>query len=199
MENVEIGKLKLKDEKAVVESYYKFLLTSEEGEEIKSNIKLEDGRLESFHSKNTTDGDKEVEEEELSLSIINKSKKQQYKSIRAFLEEFNTRHSIKLDMPSVYRWLKADCRGDFNEWNGQNNLNNVRCKSKKIVKIIGKYLKRKFPDSAVWNKVAKSKSSPEQYGVFAKKLIHSGTMLGFYKGDYVVSVSPLWSSQAQAE
>jgi hypothetical protein len=94
-------------------------------------------------------------------------------------------------MTSVYRWLKADGRGEFNEWNGQNNLNNVKCKSKKIVKIIGKSLKRKFPDSAVWNKVAKSKSSPEQYGVFAKKLIPSGTMLGFYKGDYVVSVSPL--------
>ena len=70
-------------------------------------------------------------------------------------------------------------------------MNDVKCRSKKLIKIIGKSLKRKFPDSAVWNKLAKSKVSLDQHGVIARKSIPSGTMLGFFKGDYVVSLGTL--------
>ena len=120
-----------------------------------------------------------------------KKNKKQNKSIGTFLAEFNEGKISKLDTNSVYRWIRAYNRGEFEEWDGQNDLSNVKCKSKTILKIINKSLKRKFPDSAVWNKVAKSKLSSEQYGVFAKKFIPCGTMLGFFKGNYVVSVSPL--------
>jgi hypothetical protein len=115
----------------------------------------------------------------------------QQKSIRAFLVQFNPGRKDPVEISSLYRWLKAFHRGEFEDWNGENDLNDVKCCSKKIIKIIGKSLKRKFPDSAVWNKLAKSKVSLDQHGVIARKSIPSGTMLGFFKGDCVVSLGTL--------
>ncbi len=96
---------------------------------------------------------------------------------------------------TVCRWLRAFYRGEFEEWNGENNdLNNLKCKSEKTTKIASRSLKRKFPgDSGILSKVAKSKVSPEQYGVFAKLNVKYGTMLGSYKGEQVVSVAEVIS------
>jgi hypothetical protein len=48
-----------------------------------------------------------------------------------------------VEMSSVYRWLKAFHRGEFEDWDGENDLNDVKWyRSKKIIKIIGKSLKK---------------------------------------------------------
>jgi hypothetical protein len=176
-------KFRLKDKKVVVDQYFEFL--EGKSSSIESNIT----KVESTEPEEDKE-DNESKEPEDNI-VLKKERMTQQKSIRAFLVQFNQGRKYPVDMASLYRWLTAFHRGEFEDWNGENDLNNVKCRSKKIIKIIGKSLKRKFPDSAVWNKVAKSKLSPDQYGVFAMKAIPSGTMLGFFKGDYVVSLRAL--------
>jgi hypothetical protein len=170
-------KLKLKDKKDVVEKYFEFLKNG--CIKIKSDHDLFDSDVDE-HEPNVI---------ESKSSEANLLKQQQQKSVGSFLNQFNQGRSVPLDTVTVCRWLRAFQRGEFEDWNGENDLNNLKCKSEKIIKIISKSLKRKFPDSGMLNKVAKSKVSPEQYGVFAKKNIKSGTMLGFFKGEEVVSVA----------
>jgi hypothetical protein len=174
-------KLKLRDKKEIVEKYLEFM---NNGGACVNNTLDPVNEYQQFSKE-----DSELKESE---SIEEKTIfRQQQTSIRAFLVQFNRGKPVVLDVPSVYRWLKSFNRGEYEELNGENDLNKLKCNSEKILKIMGKSLKRKFPDSAVWNKLAKSKNSPDHYGVFAKKDIPSGTMLGFFNGKEAISVAKL--------
>jgi hypothetical protein len=90
----------------------------------------------------------------------------------------------------VFKWLKSFERGEFDEWEGMNPLNKANSKAKKIVEHICQVLKKNFPQTAHLNMlIRKSPSSPEKYGVLAKRFIPKGTFLGFFCGELVNRVS----------
>ncbi len=86
--------------------------------------------------------------------------------------------------------MKAHYRGEFEEWGGLNDLSKTNAKAH--MEVIYHSLKVIDPKAAYWNKIIrKSHYSPDKYGVVAKRDVERGTVLGFFKGDYVVSDTPV--------
>jgi hypothetical protein len=113
------------------------------------------------------------------------------KSVAKFLIEENKYWGAneQLHMNNVFKWVKAYDRGEYLEWDGLNNLNKLRCCSKKIIERIDSLLSLKHPTSAhYWNQLVKSPSSPDSYGVVARRHIKAGTFLGFYQGTYFETI-----------
>jgi hypothetical protein len=108
------------------------------------------------------------------------------KSIRMFLLTENKLwfQNDQLDMSNVFKWIKAYDRGEYLEWGDINDINKLNCRSKDIIDHINKLLIAKYPTEAHWNKLVKSPSSPDQYGIVANTNIPAGTLLGFYEGTY---------------
>jgi hypothetical protein len=116
-------------------------------------------------------------------------------SIIKFLKDYNNElmdpHD-ELTEKSLYKWIKADQRFEFLEWNGKNDLDKVSCKSKNIIAEINRALKEKDPLTSQLVEVKKSRFSPEHYGVFVKegeKGIAAGTVVGFFQGPLVYTES----------
>ncbi len=106
------------------------------------------------------------------------------KSIKMFLLTENKLWSQndQLDMSNVFKWIKAYDRGEYMEWGNINDIDKPNCRSKEIIEHINKLLDARHPTAAHWNKLVKSPSSPDQYGIVAKITIPEGTLLGFYEG-----------------
>jgi hypothetical protein len=106
------------------------------------------------------------------------------KSIKMFLLTENKLwpQNDQLDMSNVFKWIKAFDRGEYLEWGDMNDLNKPNCRSKEIIDHINTLLSAAHPTAAQWNKLVKSPSSPDQYGIVARTRIPAGTVLGFYEG-----------------
>jgi hypothetical protein len=106
-------------------------------------------------------------------------------SIKSFLKEENGRRSSadKLDMANMFKWIKASYRGDFLPWGNINDLTKCNAKSKNILVYINDQLLLKFPLLCKYQRVVRSPSSPDQYGVIARTAITAGSFLGFYEGE----------------
>jgi hypothetical protein len=147
----------LKEKRAVVERYITFCTTAQP---------LDENAVMLF------DPDDELEDE------------RSEKSIKMFLLTENKLwpQNDQLDMSNVFKWIKAFDRGEYLEWGDLNDLNKPNCRSKEIIDHINTLLSAAHPTAAHWNKLVKSPSSPDQYGIVARTLIPEGTLLGFYEG-----------------
>jgi len=105
-------------------------------------------------------------------------------SIKSFLKEENISRSSgdPLDMANMFKWIKASHRGDFLPWGNINDLTKCNAKSKNILVYINDELLLKFPLLCKYQRVVKSLSSPDQYGVIARSAITAGSFLGFFEG-----------------
>jgi hypothetical protein len=128
-------KFRLKDKKVVVDQYFEFL--NRESSSIKSNImKVESTEPEGNDfmtigpTKLEEDNNGATNPEEDNVVLKKKERVKQQKSIRAFLVQFNQGRKYPVEMASLYRWLTAFYRGEFEDWNGENDLYNVKCRSK---------------------------------------------------------------------
>ena len=106
-------------------------------------------------------------------------------SIKSFLKEENISRSSadKLDMANMFKWIKASYRGDFLPWGNINDLTKCNAKSKNILVYINDKLLSKFPLLCKYQRVVRSLSSPDQYGVIARTAITAGSFLGFFEGE----------------
>jgi hypothetical protein len=106
------------------------------------------------------------------------------KSIKMFLLTENKlwAQDNQLDMSNVFKWIKASDRGEYMEWGGINDIDKPNCRSKEIIEHINMLLSARHPTAAHWNKLVKSPSSPDQYGIIANTDIPAGTLLGFCEG-----------------
>jgi hypothetical protein len=102
-----------------------------------------------------------------------------------FLEVYNDSLNNNSDGKRLYKWLKADQRFEFDRWNDRNDLSKLNCKQRMILFTIDETLKANNPKSGDLMKVVKSPSSPDVYGVVARKMIHCDTFLGFFEGNFV--------------
>jgi hypothetical protein len=133
----------------------------------------------------STDQDSEDDEDD------DENKEQdQVRTIKNFLASYNKERQAANEKSllhgCLFKWLKSFERGELDDWEGMNPLNKPNSKAKKIVEHICKVLKTEFPETARFNKlIRKSPSSPEKYGVLAKKHIPKGTFLGFFSGELV--------------
>jgi hypothetical protein len=111
------------------------------------------------------------------------------KSIKMFLKTENLcwAEGHKLDMSNVFKWVKAYNRGEYLEWDGRNDLDRPNCRSKIIIEHIDTLLSDAHRKSANWNELVKSPSSPDKYGVVARRDVPAGTFLGFYQGEHFTS------------
>ena len=108
------------------------------------------------------------------------------KSIRMFIKCQNkklTAEEESLEMSNIFKWVKAFERGEFQSWGGINDLTRPNSKSKQIIAHLNTLLQTKHPYEAQWHRLVKSPSSPDQYGMIARKQIPAGTLLGFFKGE----------------
>ena len=108
-------------------------------------------------------------------------------SMKAFIEYYNDEnHSTKICFSSLSKWVKSEKRGEYLSWDRINNLEAYISNSNKILLAIDFTLARRDVFHAAYNRVAKSPSLPDQYGVVARKFTPAGTFLGFYKGEVMV-------------
>ena len=107
-------------------------------------------------------------------------------SMKAFIEYYNDEnHSTKICFSSLSKWVKSEKRGEYLSWDRINNLEAYISNSNKILLAIDFTLARRDVFHAAYNRVAKSPSLPDQYGVVARKFTPAGTFLGFYKGEVI--------------
>jgi hypothetical protein len=83
------------------------------------------------------------------------------------------------------KWIKSEKRGEYLSWDRINNLEDYIFNSNKILLGIDFTLKQRDVYHAAYNRVTKSPSLPDQYGVVARKSTPAGTFLGFYKGEVI--------------
>jgi hypothetical protein len=117
-----------------------------------------------------------IKTNELSLSCINGF------SIRNYVETVKG-NSLKVN--NLSKWVRAERRGEYKEWDGLNRLDSYTCKVNNIVRRIDFILKARDPHHGRYNQVTKSPSLPGEYGIIARKFIPPGTFLGFYKGEVI--------------
>jgi hypothetical protein len=115
------------------------------------------------------------------------------KSIKMFLLTENKLWppNEKLDMSNVFKWIKAYDRGEYFEWGSINDIDKPNCRSKEIIEHINGLLSAKHPTAAYWNRLVKSPSSPDQYGIVANTRIPAGTLLSFFEGEYFETSEPV--------
>ena len=107
-------------------------------------------------------------------------------SMKAFVKGYNNElHSTKISLSNLSKWVKAEKRGEYMTWNQINRLEAYISHNSKILLGIDFTLKQRDIYHAVYNRVAKSPSLPDEYGVVARKFTPAGTFLGFYKGEVV--------------
>jgi hypothetical protein len=107
-------------------------------------------------------------------------------SMRAFVEYYNDEiHSTKISFSNLSKWVKSEKRGKYLSWDRINNLEAYIFNSNKILLGIDFTLKQRDVFHAAYNRVAKSPSLPDEYGVVARKFTPAGTFLGFYKGEVI--------------
>jgi hypothetical protein len=64
-------------------------------------------------------------------------------------------------------------------------LNRKVCHVHKIIERIDYLLKKRDTHHATYNKIVKSPTVPDEYGVVARKFTPAGTFLGYYKGELI--------------
>jgi hypothetical protein len=108
-------------------------------------------------------------------------------SMRAFVEYYNDEihPTKKISFSNLSKWVKSEKRGEYLSWDRINNLEAYISKSNKILLGIDLTLKQRDVFHAAYNRVAKSPSLPDEYGVVARKFTPAGTFLGFYKGEVI--------------
>lgn len=113
-------------------------------------------------------------------------------SIRAFMRAYNKnlQHGAKkLTIGSLTNWIKAEKRGDYLSWMGQNDPDSYSVKGMVVVNNLDSELRSRDLYASQFNRVAKlrssSKSREERYAVLASTFITKGTFLGFFKGEEV--------------
>jgi hypothetical protein len=107
-------------------------------------------------------------------------------SMKAFVKQYNNElHSTRISLSNLSKWVKAEKRGEYLEWNRINRLESYISNKNKILLGLDFALKQRDMYHAVYNRVAKSPSLPVEYGVVARKFTPAGTFLGFYKGEVV--------------
>lgn len=107
------------------------------------------------------------------------------------LNNENKLSKMKLKYSCFSKWINADRRGDYNSWNGLNNLQITMCKSEAIVEHIDGML---IKDSPHFNRFAKSLKGSGQYGVLARKFTPAGTFLGYYRGEVITCTEAIQRS-----
>ncbi len=128
----------LEDKKAVVDDFNMFLesleaartssleaaRTSEQALELKEASHL----LESAETSDESDNENENEIENEMIEF----RKTHAMSVKSFLKEHIPK-KIEVDDKCLYKWIKADQRLEFEDWNGKNDLSKPNCKSKLII------------------------------------------------------------------
>jgi hypothetical protein len=116
--------------------------------------------------------------------------------VKSFINKYNNEyHSKRISMSNLSKWRKAEKRGEYMTWNEINRLEAYISHNNKILLGIDLTLKQRDIYHAVYNKVAKSPSLPDEYGVVARKFTPAGTFLGFFKGEVVDGVEASKRSQ----
>lgn len=116
-------------------------------------------------------------------------------AIKAFLKyQNNNQQSLndadeKAQVHIIKKWIEAERRAEYLDWNGTNNLSNKTCQWEKVViKQIDFILKNRDMRCAEFNQISKRSSSKlREFGVIARKQTPAGTFLGFYKGKCITS------------
>ena len=118
-------------------------------------------------------------------------------AIKAFLKYHHQLQPLKhadvnAEVDSIKKWIDAERRGEYLDWNGNNNLSNKVCRWDQVVtKQINSILSCRDLHCAEFNQVVKSPStylkasSSKELGVVACKRTPAGTFLGFYTGECV--------------
>lgn len=114
------------------------------------------------------------------------------KSVQSFIEIENRMYweNQPLEMANVFKWLKANERGDFKTWGKINDLTKPNARSKQILRHLNEEMDFKFPLLSELQKLEKSICSPDRYGVVARKAIPLGTFLGFMNGELYTDELP---------
>jgi hypothetical protein len=110
-------------------------------------------------------------------------------TIMSFITYYNKDKAAKdyHDEKNIFKWIKADERFEFTDWEGENKLTNRNCTSQKaIVEKINRSLSVSDPDTARWIRIERSKVCKEQYGAIALREIPVDTKLGYFRGKLVV-------------
>jgi hypothetical protein len=92
-----------------------------------------------------------------------------------------------LTYDTLLRYLKAYNRGEYETWEGLNDLTSQNCKLKKILHHVDSVLKNKFPSHAKYNELNKSKFRALAWGVLAREFTPAGTFLGHVDGESITS------------
>jgi hypothetical protein len=169
--------------KAIINLYFKFL-----NEPVSSDLEDVDTLLVCGDLPRNSDGDSSDDEN------AKKDFKNHVRTIKSFLVDYNSTQAPEnqLHHGCVFKWLKAYYRGEYEAWGGLNDLSKTNAKAQKIMDYIFYTMKVSDPETAHWNKIIrKSRLSPDKYGVIAKRFVPRGTVIGFFKGDYVVSDTPV--------
>jgi hypothetical protein len=190
--------------KEVVEKFYIFAElrnqmrcgnTQSKSNETKFNIKSQDlGDDAETSGEDCNQSFSDGEEDETVVMFPGRKKKdrqdneidQRTKDVTAFVVSHNSvEGNMQIDEKSMYKWLKADQRFEFEDWYGKNDLQKPNCKSKMVIEEINIALEMDNPDASQFQEVVKSRHSPDSYGVIARKNIEPGEVLGFFKGEFV--------------
>jgi hypothetical protein len=91
----------------------------------------------------------------------------------------------KIEISNLRKWIRSEKKGEFLSWNNCNNLNRKVCHVHKIIERIDYLLKKRDPHHAIYNKIVKSPTVPDEYGIVARKFTPAGTFLGYYKGEFI--------------
>jgi hypothetical protein len=107
-------------------------------------------------------------------------------TMRSFVEITNkTKNARKIEVSNLGKWIRSEKKGEFLSWSNCNNLNKKVCYAHKIIERIDLLLKKRDPHHAEFNKIVKSPTVPDEYGIVARKFTPAGTFLGYYKGEFI--------------
>jgi hypothetical protein len=138
-------------------------------------------------------GIKFIQNNEEHIQDTEQARNQLRKTITSFITQYNeTEIHVSgnlVDEKSIYKWIKADERFEFEDWGGLNDLDKPNCRKWIVLEVINSALLKAHPDAGKLQQVVRSGFYPDQHGVLAKVNIPSGEILGFFQGDLVMQKS----------
>ena len=118
-------------------------------------------------------------------------------AIKAFLKHRNQSQPLEnfdenAEIFAVTKWIEAERRAEYVDWNGINNLSSMVCRwEKDVVVQLNRILGHRDFRCAELNNIVKRipshKESPnlKEFGVIACKQIPAGTFLGYFTGECI--------------
>jgi hypothetical protein len=98
--------------------------------------------------------------------------------------------SVVLKYSCLVKWIQAEKRGEYVSWEPKVTDLSARKRSNPhfIMKYLDATLKKRDKCHGKFNKIVRSPTVPNEYGVVARRFTPAGTFLGYYKGEVIVGV-----------